>query len=269
MYAGFVTHKHSSQWLGTHQRCNMVAHRLLLEHVRADKFPTIKAIQKFEGENGPDGIKVKSPSQNELWHYYDPLDDNDTELIDLLEKHINWLAEALKTRNVEKAAFEAAWLSHGIVDGLTPAHHYPYEEEMQRITRLGWEDRTSKASKIIAKGDNKTDWLRRNWQIWGTKGLLTTHQGFEMGVATIIFQRQFRKIHISDALIKEKLSTSFGDSFRQTARYVAKFHMYERFYRKGWNTALAKDVKEVLMPSIMTTVAEAWYRAVIKSQEKK
>ena len=32
-----------------------------------------------------------------------------------------------------RAAFEAAWLAHALTDGLTPAHHYPYQEAVSEL----------------------------------------------------------------------------------------------------------------------------------------
>jgi hypothetical protein len=87
----------------------------------------------FEGKNGPDGIKRKSPAKDEPWHYYDPLNPNDTTLLQMIEGHSDNLVKALRRQNNEKAAFEAAWLAHAVVDGLTPAHHYPLEEKIEEL----------------------------------------------------------------------------------------------------------------------------------------
>jgi hypothetical protein len=117
MYAGFLTHKHTSNFLGAHQRLDKIAYRILREHISANKFPELKALYRFEGVDGPDGIKMKSPSQNELWHYVDPYDETDTKLTDILELQIKLLATALFERNVERAAFEAAWLATALSMG--------------------------------------------------------------------------------------------------------------------------------------------------------
>ncbi len=267
MYAGFLTHKHTSNFLGAHQRLDKISHRILLEHIAPEKFPKMKALYRFEGVDGPDGIKMKSPSQNELWHYIDPDNENDTKLTEILELQIKLLATALFERNVERAAFEAAWLAHGIVDGLTPAHQFPYEQAMTEATGLDGSQRTSKAKKIIARGDGKLDTLNRNWKIWGTKGLMVSHHGFEIGVATIILPRSFSNLHMSDARLQARLEQTYTENFKQSVDEVAKLHMYERFIRRGWNTALARDARETLVPSIVSLITEAWYRAVVMARE--
>ncbi len=61
------------------------------------------------------------------------------------------LSHEIRRHNIVRASFEAAWLAHALVDGLTPAHHYPYEEkllEVQQIDSLA--ERDSKLKKVIA-----------------------------------------------------------------------------------------------------------------------
>ncbi len=53
-------------------------------------------------------------------------------LIELIKEHYKNLVKELQANNSERISFEAAWLAHAIVDGLTPAHHYPYEAETKR-----------------------------------------------------------------------------------------------------------------------------------------
>ena len=79
--------------------------------------------------------------------------------------------ENLKVKNNEKAAFEAAWFAHALVDGLTPAHHYPYEEELESLRGADKESRDSIKEKLIIKGDTRKETLKKNWLMWGAKGL--------------------------------------------------------------------------------------------------
>ena len=96
-------------------------------------FPGIREILHFEGNNGPDGIKRKSPSVDEPWHYIDPENADDRELLEMILDHQHNLAMALKHNNPERAAFEAAWMAHAITDGLTPAHHYPLSDKIEEL----------------------------------------------------------------------------------------------------------------------------------------
>lgn len=266
MYAGFVSTSHSSNWLGTHQKFDRLAYSLLERNLELGNFPSIKSIQSFEGPNGPDGLKVKSPSQNEPWHYYDPFNDQDNAIIEIINQHFEPLVKALKEDNKERAAFEASWLAHAITDGLTPAHHYPYDVELHKITGELHTERTSKKSKIIAKGDTKRQMLSRNWKLWGAKGLMLTHHGFEMGVATIALPVRRKTVELSESEIAQARKVGIEKVFKASALEIAHYHMFERFYKDGWNVGLAQDVKKVLMPIVSKTVALAWILALEQSR---
>src|SRR6185312_4461763 len=116
-------------------------------------FPKRRAIVRFEGMDGPDGIKRKTPAQDEPWHYLDPTNENDTQLLDIIDGHFDQLVLALREKNNTRAGFEAAWLAHAIVDGLTPAHHYPYEAKLSELRGQGKETRTTIKEKLVIPGE--------------------------------------------------------------------------------------------------------------------
>ena len=134
MYSGSTITTFSGRLMGAHQKIDRVARRQLEQLLPRNPFPGARAILHFEGKNGPDAIKRKSPAQDEPWHYLQPFDLDDTQLIELIEDHYDKLVAALRGKDNVRASFEAAWLSHAIVDGLTPAHHYPYEEKLVELS---------------------------------------------------------------------------------------------------------------------------------------
>jgi hypothetical protein len=74
--------------MGAHQKIDRVARRRLDQLLNEGIFfPPIRTILHFEGKNGPDGIKRKSPAKDEPWHYFDPFSDTDTQLIELIHDH--------------------------------------------------------------------------------------------------------------------------------------------------------------------------------------
>lgn len=263
MYSGTTLTNYSGRILGAHQKIDRVARRHL-GHVLAhsDDFPRIRQILHFEGRNGPDGVKLKSPAKDEPWHYYNPFDDHDTQLIELIQDHFDQLVDELKVGNQERAAFDAAWLAHALVDGLTPAHHFPYEEKLSELRGgLGIESRTTTAKKLIIPGATPHKMLVNNWKMWGGKGLMTTHGTFEWGVATMI-----APLKLNDAALRPddiKLIESIGlvEYFRRTACEIAALDMYTRYYKKGWTHRLALQVRTTLAPAIVRTVTLAWYLA--------
>jgi hypothetical protein len=251
--------------MGAHQKIDRVA-RKHLEKLLSDNdvFPDSAKILHFEGKNGPDAIKRKSPAKDEPWHYYNPHDDQDTLLPDLIAEHYQLLVKWLKENNRERVAFEAAWLAHALVDGLTPAHHYPYEEKLVELRGgEGIETRTTIKDKLLLPGATTKERMKNNFKMWGPKGLFTTHGLFEMGIASLIAPLSFVKARPTQADITAMRRAGIVEVFRSTAREIAALDMYERYYKRGWTTKLIVDVKQVLAPAIIQTVTLAWYSALV------
>lgn len=250
--------------MGGHQKIDRIARKQLAKLIEDDSvFPQIKNILNFEGANGPDGIKRKSPAKDELWHYFNPFDDKDTQITDIIKEHYQQLVKELKAGNRERVSFEAAWLAHGIVDGLTPAHHYPYEEKLVELRGgEGIETRTTIRNKLFMPGMNRRDAIKNNWKMWGPKGLFTTHGLFEIGVATIIAPLSFAEIVPKKKQRDLVMEIGIVELFKRTAREIAVLDMYTRYYEKGWTPKLAYDVRHKLGPMIINTVTLAWYAAL-------
>ncbi len=264
MYSGSTITKYSGKIIGAHQKFDKVARRHLNKITSNNqyKFPSSRNILRYEGKNGPDAIKRKSPAQDEPWHYYSPFNESDSALIDLINDHYDSLVSSLRDYKEESAAFEAAWLAHAIVDGLTPAHHYPYEKELTRL-RGGKtiDDRTTIKDKLIMPGETTREKLSNNWKMWGPKGLMTTHGLFEIGIATIIAPLGFGDAVPTKDDIQTIEEIGHIEWFRRSAREIAALEMYEAYYKKGWTPKLAYQVRHVLGPTIIKAVTLAWYEA--------
>lgn len=248
--------------LKTHQKINKVAYKRLQETLSMSHFPSLNLILHFEGKNGPDGIKRKSPSVDEPWHFYDPFDPDDTQLLGTISEHYDNLVDHLRARNMERAAFEASWLAHALVDGLTPAHHFPYEEELVKMKGEGNSSRSTIRDKLMVKGQTTKETLQHNWNYLGAKGLLSTHMFFEGGVAVLTTMHRFKPEHMSREEIVKARNIGLEELFMRAARRVASFDMYEHFYRRGWTVSLARQVNEELLPTLVHTVAMAWANAL-------
>src|SRR3954447_7101076 len=72
MYSGFVSTKKVINRLGVHQRFDVAALNMINPYLKPKSFPGIRSILHFEGYNGPDGIKLKSPGVDDPSHFYDP-----------------------------------------------------------------------------------------------------------------------------------------------------------------------------------------------------
>jgi hypothetical protein len=265
MYSGLTLTRYSGRVLGAHQKLDRVARRHVTQLAgRSSGFPLIREILHFEGKNGPDAIKRKSPAVDEPWHYFNPFDEGHSELFDQIQAHYDALVRELKTGNRERAAFEAAWLAHALVDGLTPAHHYPYEEKLKELRGgLGLESRNSLKEKWLMHGDTAREKAKNNWEMWGSKGLIMTHGMFEMGVAAILAPLSFKDTMPTAAEVKRAHELGVVENFRNTAREVAVLDMYGNYYKKGWTPKLTYQVRHNLGPMIVKTVTLSWYNALV------
>jgi hypothetical protein len=269
MYSGSTFTTFSGRLLGAHQKIDRVARRQLDLILPLNKFPSAKSIMYFEGDNGPDGIKRKSPGKDEPWHFFQPFNPEDKQLINLIEDHYSKLAAALRDKDRVRASFEAAWLSHAIVDGLTPAHHYPYEEKLVELSSgRGIEQRTSVGKKVIAPGESAMNQILNNWKIWGPKGLITTHAAFEAGVAMLVAPMHIRNCRLTADKIDDFQSKPLGQWFRQVAQDVARLELYDTFYKSGWTIPLARRVRSQLAPQLVQAVTLAWYGASLEAAQK-
>lgn len=267
MYSGTTLTPLSGRIMGAHQKLDRVA-RTQLEKLIPDNslFPSSRSILHFEGRKGPDAIKRKSPAKDEPWHYYSPFDETDSQLMELIQAHYDNLVTELKKGNKERVAFEAAWLAHALVDGLTPAHHYPYERTLNEIRGEGIETRTTIKQKLVMPGDTKRQKVKNNWKVWGPRGLITTHGFFELGIATLI-----APLTMSDAQPTKRdleLMNEIGTAqwFKRTAREIAVLGMFERYSKRGWTTKLVWEVRHKLGPMIVKTVTLAWYQAMVDAE---
>lgn len=264
MYSGTTLTKYAGRVIGAHQKIDRVARNHLEKLLPDNKaFPSSRKILQFEGKNGPDGIKRKSPAKDEPWHYYNPFDHEDEQLLTLIEDHYSKLVRELKRGNQERTAFEAAWLAHAMVDGLTPAHHFPYEEKLAELRGgEGNETRNSVKAKIVMPGDTKREQVKNNWKMWGPRGLMLGHGLFEIGIATLIAPLGFGEAAPTPADLKRLEKIGVVEWFKQSAREIAVLELFDSYNQRGWTPKLAWQVRHKLGPIIVLTITMAWYAAL-------
>jgi hypothetical protein len=265
MYSGTTLSNFSGNVFGSHQRVDRLARKQLGFLIKDEKiFPSSKQILQFEGKKGPDAIKVKSPAQDEPWHFYSPFDKDDSKIIELIKDHYSQLVKQLENNNKERVAFEAAWLAHALADGLTPAHHYPYEEKFIELSGgVEINERTSIRKKWFIPGDTRLERARNNWKMWGPKGLISTHTFFELGLAVVLMQVSFNDVELSREDLITFNEVGLIEWFQNTAREIAVLDIYDLYYQKGWTPKLANLIKKRLGPAVVRTVALAWYSALL------
>lgn len=250
-----------------HQKIDRIAFRHLQRLVGPqESFPDLKRILHFEGRRGPDATKLKNnPTGGEMpWHFIDPFDTTDTGLHETIEHHYDKLVASLKEKNETRAAFEAAWLAHALVDGLTPAHHYPYEAELEDLR--GDADRTNRttmARRLTVKAETHRESIRRSYKLVGPKGLLMTHTAFEGGAYMIMLPLKLDKAMPKQEELNVIHELGVTAYFQRLAREIGALDMYERFYKYGWTPRLAKLVRNEMAPRMVMMVTLAWYSALV------
>ena len=262
-------YKQSGRVIGTHQKIDRIARRHLRRLLDSHAFfPDITSILHFEGSRGPDGIKLKSPGRDEPWHFVDPNNMKDSDrLFAAIADHQANLAAAIQGRNMERAAFEAAWLAHAVADGLTPAHHDPFEEQVKELRAQDHRKEQVLGRVIMTGAGSRTQFVRNNWKYWGAKGVMTNHTLFEAGVAVAAKPLQFASAEISPELVARLKKDGFLAVYQEMIREVDSLGMYDEFKRKGWTRSLGQQTTRRLMPIIIQAVVLAWYDAYLASEE--
>jgi hypothetical protein len=271
MYAGFITPKRVVKSAGIHQRLDVAAYKMIAHYLPDEAFPAISDILNFEGYNGPDGLNTKlglSPKglkpeaehEHNPSHLYDPITDTG-EVPANIAGHYRGLVECLEKGDIVRSAFEAAWLAHYVGDGLTPAHHFPLEAKIAEAAAI--------AAPQFGDGNmNKfASFMKRNWEIWGAKGHMSTHQNFELGIAfaLVIFPI---KAEFDDAELARARALGPVEYFKAEAREIAGLNLYQRFYEEGWNNDIASIIKKVLAPQAARAIGLIWLLALLEAGQR-
>lgn len=262
MYAGTTFYHQSGNTVGAHQRIDRVAKRHLTHRIgHSAFFPSVKTILHFEGKNGPDGIKSKSPGVDDPWHFINPEAGEDDPLVTYIKDHLHNLMVALKNEDEIRAGFEAAWLSHAIVDGLTPAHHFPLADKIEELWGKPHHERISKIQKTVIIGNTPRETISKNWQYWGASGIFTSHWLYEWGVSATIAVGKFGDIGLKDEDFARIKKEGYIPLFLESVKAVDELKTYQEFVQTGWSTHLARVTRKELAPIIMRNVCLAWYAA--------
>lgn len=269
MYAGTTIRRGSGKIVGVHQKIDRAARRHIKLYIpKSVDFPVIKDILHFEGINGPDGIKRKSPAVDEPWHFIDPNNPKDLSLIADINDHIYNLSIALRDDNRVRSSFEAAWLAHAVVDGLTPAHHYPLSDKIEELWGKTRNERITLREKNVIHGDSLRDTLQKNWEYWGLNGVFTSHGMFEIGAASAIATENFKDIKFDKRYITKLEKRGFESIYLESIKKINDLNMFEQLTKSDWTGVLAKQTRQILVPEMIRQVILAWYQAATMAEEK-
>ncbi len=257
--------KAAGNLIGTHQKLIRISRRLFAKHApRGVDFPTAKELVYFEGMRGPDGLKRKCPdSPDQPEHFLIPNADNGRIWKQIEDCEAN-LKRALTEGNRERAAFEAAWMSHFIIDGLTPAHHYPLDDiKNEFMSESEYVEIFGKPLARKIEGETIRETVGKNIVYYGPGGHITKHFAFEYHIAKIVNSKKKEtltpRLKYSSRDIK---SLDFKAEFYTSVNKIAALKMYERYKVEGWTKELERETIEILLPEIVKNVTIGWLKCV-------
>ena len=261
--------RRSGKLIGTHQKLYKISRQLFTRLApKKTKFPSEQDILYFEGSRGPDGLKRKSPGIDEPWHAINP-DKNDGKLMRVILDHQYNLREAVADKNTVRAAFEAAWMAHAITDGLTPAHHYPFDAVIDEMMGdMEYKKLFGAEIKGIMRGRNFAEAARNNWLYWGGGGVMSKHIAFELGVAYVVATLPMKSLTPKMPRV-EPASINLEKEFNKTLDKIAALDMYGRFLKEGWTTQLAMEARNIICPEIVRMVTLAWLSGLVPPKGKR
>lgn len=250
--------------IATHQRLVLASRRQLSRYLPAHaSFPKAGKIVHFEGVNGPDGLASKRSAGDEPYQFIKPGTDGG-KLIRHIKHHLYNLNRAYKKGDEVKMAFEAAWMSHMMIDGLTPAHQQPFKDQLKELDDREMSEVNSRIMRIISPGDGPVDFLVKNWKRLGPGGVGTNHMMFEAGVDFLVMPLHPRQLmtSLSRGDVRRAKSGKFIELYLESVNKVAKMEIFERYVDEGWTAELARDVREVLLPEIVRCVTLGWIAGI-------
>jgi hypothetical protein len=250
-----------------HQKLDRAARRHLTNLLPEAEFPGIKQILHFEAGHGPDGAKLKRAEKGKQpWHFVDPHDANDTELHHEIRYHYHNLKEALIKKDTIKGAFEAAWLAHALVDGLTPAHHYPYEKMLEELRGEGRDTRKGLLGRLYVQGETVSSSIMKSLKLVGPKGILTSHAMFEAGAYSLILPLSLNDGRPTADEAADIVDRGVIAVFKDIADQIAEMDIYDRFCVLGWTQSISRDVRREMAPRMVKMVTLAWYAACLEAR---
>jgi hypothetical protein len=136
-----------------------------------------------------------------------------------------------------------------------------FEQELEKLRGEAKDTRTSVFKKVIITANTKRETIVKNWQVWGVKGLITTHFLFEGGLVGLVWLAPRYIANPNRYELKTIQHLGLVEYYKRLAREVATLDLYETFYQHGWTNKLAKTIKKELIPRMASMVTLAWYLA--------
>ncbi len=207
-----------------------------------EKFIKLKEIFKYDGAYGPDRLWMKGERATSE-SYYNPMNGQGGALKQIIRHY----SEA-KERMINNLpwAKDFTWMSHFVVDVLSPSHHFGHKIKPRKKYR-DWEDpyfhRINPAS--LRNRHMIFEAMINGWQIFGRR-----------------FKPKFEEL---EKIRGEEVS----EFIRKTVDKVRALGLYEEFLERGFNRRLWHRVNEELIPKIDYALGVVWWCLMRETAEGK
>jgi hypothetical protein len=264
MFSRTILADKRTEKISTHQRLLRAARRQTISLLPPRAyFPSAKQLVHFEGKNGPDGLPSKHAVQDYPHEFIDPNVD-DRALVNDVMDHLHQLKVSYHKHDEVRTAFELAWVEHLVVDGLTPAHHQPFQDQIKTIDPRTIDETNSILKRIFTPGDGTIDTLKRNYKRLGPGGIGSSHILFEAGIELIVMPLPAKRLMSapSKSAIQSARRGHFPELYLEGVHRVNDLHIFERYLAKGWTPDLADDTRRVLLPECVKMITLAWLSVI-------
>ena len=109
--------------------------------------------------------------------------------------------------------------------------------------------------------------VKKNWAVYGVKGHLSTHFYFETGIAFALLIFPIRPVFQDEDFVRARKLGPLG-YFKAEALDISELHLYERFYKEGWNNDIAAAIKNKIAPQTARAIGLIWLLALYEAGEQ-
>ncbi|HOZ36509.1 MAG TPA: hypothetical protein PLR18_01615 [bacterium] len=206
-------------------------------------FIKLKDVYKYDGGYGPDRFWCRGErSTSEA--YYNPSNGEGGALKQVAEHYRMTVARAARNLTWGK---EFTWMSHFVVDALSPAHHFGQKRKTKKKYR-DWDDPYFNYLTQMRSFKNKHplfEGLTNFWQVFSGRT-----------------DAYFEKL--------EQVNGANIEIFMLNMIYkVREMKLYEEFVEKGWSRELWQKIKIKLLPQIEYALAAVWWSLMKEVEEER
>ena len=153
-------------------------------------------------------------------------------------------------------------MAHYLGDALTPAHHWPFDDEVHAAREIVATVPVSagEITKLMAQA-------KKTWALWGFGGTYSSHFNFENGIAIALIVVPIRP-RFNEAMLAHARELGMDAFVHEQALQVAELGIYTEFMKTGWTNEIVTMIKSSLAPRVAATIGYVWMLAVLEAGQQ-